>query len=66
MPSKLLKNANSINAGMNCAAKRSANIARKPSTIPATSVALGRKVWWPGRLSRTPDPVRPERQPEPA
>ncbi|MET9388363.1 MMPL family transporter [Streptomyces sp. NPDC002928] len=33
--------------------------------VTSASVALGRKVWWPGRLSRTPDPVPPERQPEP-
>jgi len=33
--------------------------------VTSASVALGRKVWWPGRLSRTPDPLRPkERQPE--
>ncbi|GGJ13335.1 MMPL family transporter [Streptomyces brasiliensis] len=33
--------------------------------VTSASVALGRRVWWPGRLSRRPDPVRPERQPEP-
>ncbi|MGW1795571.1 MMPL family transporter [Streptomyces sp. NPDC001984] len=33
--------------------------------VTSASVALGRKVWWPGRLSRKPDPVRTERQPEP-
>ena len=32
--------------------------------VTSASVALGRRVWWPGRLSRRPDPVRPERQPE--
>ncbi|WP_203688898.1 MMPL family transporter [Streptomyces sp. SID12488] len=35
--------------------------------VTSASVALGRRVWWPGALSRKPDPdaVRPERQPEP-
>ncbi|MEU9366673.1 MMPL family transporter [Streptomyces avermitilis] len=33
--------------------------------VTSASVALGRKVWWPGGLSREPDPLRPERQPEP-
>ncbi|MEH0423282.1 MMPL family transporter [Streptomyces sp. B21-083] len=35
--------------------------------VTSASVALGRRVWWPGALSRRPDPdaVRPERQPEP-
>ncbi|MGX1547863.1 MMPL family transporter [Streptomyces adustus] len=33
--------------------------------VTSASVALGRKVWWPGPLSRTPEPVRTERQPEP-
>ncbi|MCL8014659.1 MMPL family transporter [Streptomyces sp. AS02] len=34
--------------------------------VTSASVALRRKVWWPGALSRTPqDPVRQERQPEP-
>ncbi|GAQ68780.1 MMPL family transporter [Streptomyces turgidiscabies] len=34
--------------------------------VTSASVALGRRVWWPGPLSRRPDPnaVRPERQPE--
>ncbi|WP_309060865.1 MMPL family transporter [Streptomyces sp.] len=33
--------------------------------VTSASVALGRRVWWPGRLSRAPEPVRQERQPEP-
>lgn len=35
--------------------------------VTSASVALGRRVWWPGALSRRPDPdaVEPERQPEP-
>ncbi|MER6983203.1 MMPL family transporter, partial [Streptomyces carpinensis] len=33
--------------------------------VTSASVALGRKVWWPGRLSRTPDPAPPAREPEP-
>ncbi|MCX5370029.1 MMPL family transporter [Streptomyces sp. NBC_00015] len=38
--------------------------------VTSASVALGRKVWWPGRLSRAPEtapeqPGRPERQTEP-
>ncbi|MFF9123361.1 MMPL family transporter [Streptomyces sp. NPDC014889] len=38
--------------------------------VTSASVALGRKVWWPGRLSRTPDPAPPDpappaRAPEP-
>ncbi|WP_180687284.1 MMPL family transporter [Streptomyces gossypiisoli] len=34
--------------------------------VTSASVALGRKVWWPGRLSKAPgEPVRPQRQPEP-
>jgi len=33
--------------------------------VTSASVALGRKVWWPGGLSRKPDPLRPERQPAP-
>ncbi|MEV5899776.1 MMPL family transporter [Streptomyces sp. NPDC052127] len=41
--------------------------------VTSASVALGRKVWWPGRLSRAPEtapeqpgrPERPERQTEP-
>ncbi len=35
--------------------------------VTSASVALGRKVWWPGPLSRAPEPepLRPERQPEP-
>ncbi|WP_316740090.1 MMPL family transporter [Streptomyces sp. MK7] len=32
--------------------------------VTSASVALGRKVWWPGPLSRTPEPAPPERQPE--
>ncbi|WP_405826299.1 MMPL family transporter [Streptomyces sp. NBC_01390] len=34
--------------------------------VTSASVALGRRVWWPGALSRgsDPDAVRPERQPE--
>ncbi|MEU6066038.1 MMPL family transporter [Streptomyces sp. NPDC047082] len=32
--------------------------------VTSASVALGRRVWWPGRLSRTPDPVRPRPAPE--
>ncbi|MDQ0910652.1 RND superfamily putative drug exporter [Streptomyces canus] len=34
--------------------------------VTSAAVALRRKVWWPGRLSRAPEPpVRTERQPEP-
>ncbi|MER6342914.1 MMPL family transporter [Streptomyces sp. NPDC001595] len=35
--------------------------------VTSASVALGRRVWWPGRLSKAPaEPAaRPERQPEP-
>jgi RND superfamily putative drug exporter len=41
--------------------------------VTSASVALGRKVWWPGRLSREPkpkpdqdaDPEEPPRQPDP-
>ncbi|WP_405613612.1 MMPL family transporter [Streptomyces sp. NBC_00076] len=34
--------------------------------VTSASVALRRRVWWPGSLSRAPKtPVRPERQPEP-
>jgi RND superfamily putative drug exporter len=33
--------------------------------VTTASVLLRRKVWWPGRLSRTPEPERRERQPEP-
>ncbi|MEV5434699.1 MMPL family transporter [Streptomyces sp. NPDC052682] len=34
--------------------------------VTSASVALGRRVWWPGRMSRAPgEPVRPEREPEP-
>jgi len=33
--------------------------------VTSASVALGRRVWWPGRLSRPSESVRPERQPEP-
>ncbi|MFI7399421.1 MMPL family transporter [Streptomyces sp. NPDC049541] len=32
--------------------------------VTTASVLLGRRVWWPGRLSRAPEPVRVERQPE--
>jgi len=35
--------------------------------VPALTVDVGRKVWWPGRLSRAAQPVRePAREPEPA
>lgn len=33
--------------------------------VTSASVALGRRVWWPGRLSRPAESVRPDRQPEP-
>ncbi|MEV8591506.1 MMPL family transporter [Streptomyces sp. NPDC052012] len=36
--------------------------------VTTASVLLRRRMWWPGRLSRTPEPARPEgqeRQPEP-
>jgi RND superfamily putative drug exporter len=33
--------------------------------VTSASVLLRRKVWWPGRLSREPETVRPRRQPEP-
>ncbi|MGW0820029.1 MMPL family transporter [Streptomyces sp. NPDC002845] len=33
--------------------------------VTTASVLLRRRVWWPGRLSKAPDPVEPERQPEP-
>lgn len=33
--------------------------------VTSASVALGRRVWWPGRLSRTPHPAGPARVPEP-
>ncbi|MFE9018723.1 MMPL family transporter [Streptomyces sp. NPDC007808] len=34
--------------------------------VTSASVALGRRVWWPGALSRAPrSPLRRERQPEP-
>ncbi|CAL9436267.1 Apo-petrobactin exporter [Streptomyces sp. enrichment culture] len=33
--------------------------------VTTASVLLGRRVWWPGALSRTPAPERRERQPEP-
>ncbi|WP_079084670.1 MMPL family transporter [Streptomyces dysideae] len=33
--------------------------------VTTASVLLRRTVWWPGRLSRTPEPERRERQPEP-
>ncbi|MFF4499763.1 MMPL family transporter [Streptomyces sp. NPDC001401] len=32
--------------------------------VTTASVLLKRRVWWPGRLSRVPEPVRVERQPE--
>ncbi|MFF4251941.1 MMPL family transporter [Streptomyces sp. NPDC001663] len=33
--------------------------------VTTASVLLKRRVWWPGRLSRAPQPERRERQPEP-
>ncbi|MBL1080818.1 MMPL family transporter [Streptomyces actinomycinicus] len=33
--------------------------------VTTASVLLGRRVWWPGRLSRAPRPLRPQRQREP-
>jgi RND superfamily putative drug exporter len=33
--------------------------------VTTASVLLRRRVWWPGRLAREPQPVRSERQPEP-
>ncbi|WP_324784293.1 MMPL family transporter [Streptomyces sp. H51] len=33
--------------------------------VTTASVLLGRRVWWPGHLSRAPEPTRPARQPEP-
>ncbi|MFI1957092.1 MMPL family transporter [Streptomyces althioticus] len=33
--------------------------------VTTASVLLGRRMWWPGPLSRTPEPERGERQPEP-
>ncbi|WP_225821214.1 MMPL family transporter [Streptomyces naphthomycinicus] len=33
--------------------------------VTTASVLLQRRVWWPGRLSRAPEPERPRRQPEP-
>ncbi|MET8450687.1 MMPL family transporter [Streptomyces sp. NPDC005209] len=33
--------------------------------VTSASVALGRAVWWPGRLSRAPEPVAPRPAPEP-
>ncbi|WP_369186782.1 MMPL family transporter [Streptomyces sp. R08] len=33
--------------------------------VTSASVLLRRKVWWPGRLSKEPETVRPRRQPEP-
>ena len=33
--------------------------------VTTASVLLRRRVWWPGRLSREPETVRRERQPEP-
>ncbi|WP_217211325.1 MMPL family transporter [Streptomyces sp. AC550_RSS872] len=32
--------------------------------VTSASVALGRRVWWPGRLSRAPEPPVPPREPE--
>ncbi|WPP29737.1 MMPL family transporter [Streptomyces sp. CL7] len=33
--------------------------------VTTASVLLGRRMWWPGALSRAPEPERGERQPEP-
>ncbi len=33
--------------------------------VTTASVLLRRRLWWPGRLSRTPEPAPPARQPEP-
>ncbi|MET9304452.1 MMPL family transporter [Streptomyces cellulosae] len=33
--------------------------------VTTASVLLGRRMWWPGALSRTPGPEHRERQPEP-
>jgi RND superfamily putative drug exporter len=33
--------------------------------VTTASMLLGRRVWWPGRLSREPEPVRPLRRREP-
>ncbi|NEC49807.1 MMPL family transporter [Actinospica acidiphila] len=33
--------------------------------VTTASVLLGRRMWWPGVLSRTPEPEHRERQPEP-
>ncbi|MFJ1976340.1 MMPL family transporter [Streptomyces albogriseolus] len=33
--------------------------------VTTASVLLGRRMWWPGALSRTSEPERGERQPEP-
>jgi RND superfamily putative drug exporter len=33
--------------------------------VTTASVLLGRRVWWPGRLSRAPQPQPVPRQPEP-
>ncbi|MEU3251543.1 MMPL family transporter [Streptomyces sp. NPDC006997] len=33
--------------------------------VTTASVLLRRRVWWPGRLSKEPEPVTPQRQPEP-
>ncbi|WP_078491812.1 MMPL family transporter [Streptomyces yerevanensis] len=33
--------------------------------VTSASVALRRKVWWPGRLSREPEPPMPPKEPEP-
>ncbi|MCX4775521.1 MMPL family transporter [Streptomyces sp. NBC_01264] len=32
--------------------------------VTSASVALGRKVWWPGRMSKAPEPEAPLREPE--
>ncbi|MEY9991225.1 RND superfamily putative drug exporter [Streptomyces sp. V4I8] len=32
--------------------------------VTSASVALGRRVWWPGRLSRAPEPPVPPKEPE--
>jgi RND superfamily putative drug exporter len=32
--------------------------------VTSASVALGRRVWWPGRLSKAPEPLPEVRQPE--
>jgi RND superfamily putative drug exporter len=32
--------------------------------VTSASVALGRTVWWPGRMSKAPQPAPPVREPE--